>query len=179
MGNKDILELPLMQKRRVQVRESWLGYVCCERRTMRFIRWVVSVVFCSAVFAGAQDFPTRGEIAPPSNRGTRRMVLDVDKEPMLSREEKLKLIRQHVKYVFVLFQENRSFDFYFGTYPGADGLYSRPASQIAGFTQPIVNVDGTVSTISPFKIPFSVVDVNGKTVPLYPTDLASTNHAHV
>ena len=81
------------------------------------------------------------------------MVLDVDKEPMLSREEKLKLIRQHIKYVFVLFQENRSFDFYFGTYPGADGLYSKPKDQIAGFTQPIVNLDGTVGTMSPFRIP--------------------------
>ena len=48
-----------------------------------------------------------------------------------------------MKYVFVLFQENRSFDFYFSTYPGADGLYSQPASTIGGYKQPIVNVDGS------------------------------------
>ncbi len=107
------------------------------------------------------------------------MVLDVEKEPMLSREEKLRLIRQHVKYVFVLFQENRSFDFYFGTYPGADGLYSKPKDEIAGFTQPIVNLDGTVGTMSPFRIPMTITDVNGKTVPIYPTDMASMNHSHL
>lgn len=107
------------------------------------------------------------------------MVLDVEKEPMLSHEEKLRLIRQHVKYVFVLFQENRSFDFYFGTYPGADGLYSKPKDEIAGFTQPIVNLDGTVGTMSPFRIPMTITDVNGKTVPIYPTDMASMNHSHL
>jgi len=32
---------------------------------------------------------------------------------------------------FVLFQENRSFDFYFGSYPGADGLYAGPAGPYA------------------------------------------------
>jgi phospholipase C len=77
-----------------------------------------------------------------------------------------------VKYVFVLFQENRSFDFYFSRYPGADGPLLRTHRSfhepIAGFTQPIVNTDGTLGTISPFKIPTTVVDANGKTVPLYP-----------
>jgi len=91
----------------------------------------------------------------------------------------MELIRKKVKYVFVLFQENRSFDFYFGTYPGAEGLYSHPASETAGLVQPIVNIDGTVSTVSPFKIPATVTDKNGKTVPLYPWDLASVNHSHV
>ena len=37
----------------------------------------------------------------------------------------MELIRSHIKYVFVLFQENRSFDFYFGSYPGADGILCR------------------------------------------------------
>jgi phospholipase C len=38
--------------------------------------------------------------------------------------------------------------------------------------------DGSVSTISPFKIPQSVTDVNGKTVLLYPEDTDSVNHGH-
>ncbi len=61
-------------------------------------------------------------------------------------------LRTHVKYVFVLYQENRSFDSYFGTFPGADGIYSAPAAQTAGFVQPIENTNGTFAPISPFRI---------------------------
>ncbi len=31
-------------------------------------------------------------------------------------------LRQHVKHVFIIYQENHSFDEYFGTYPGAENL---------------------------------------------------------
>jgi phospholipase C len=51
-----------------------------------------------------------------------------------------------------LYQENRSFDSYFGTFPGADGLFSRPSRQTPGFFQPIVNTDGSMSKIEPFRI---------------------------
>src|SRR6185437_7613645 len=82
-----------------------------------------------------------------------------------------------------LFQENRSFDFYFAGYPGADGLYAGPngpysPDQVAGFTQKLVNTDGTVGTVIPFKIPATIIDANGKTVPIYPADIASVNHSH-
>ncbi|HEY4380587.1 MAG TPA: alkaline phosphatase family protein [Acidobacteriaceae bacterium] len=127
----------------------------------------------------AQSAPATIRIAPPSSAAVKKFTIPAASEPALSHDAKLKLLREKVKYVFVLFQENRSFDFYFATYPGADGLYSHPAPEIAGFKQPIVNVDGSVSTISPFKIPFSVVDANGKAVPLYPSDVASVNHNHV
>ncbi|HEV2647431.1 MAG TPA: alkaline phosphatase family protein [Acidobacteriaceae bacterium] len=126
-----------------------------------------------------QSAAPKVEMAPASSTEVRQWTIAAAKEPRLSQAAKLALVRQKIKYVFVLFQENRSFDFYFGTYPGADGLYSRPASQTAGFVQPIVNLDGSVSTISPFKIPFSVTDVNGEIVPLYPSDLAGSNHNHV
>jgi len=62
------------------------------------------------------------------------------------------LLRQKIKYVFVLYQENRSFDSYFGTFPGANGIYSRPAAQTPGYYQAITNTDGTTSTIQPFRI---------------------------
>lgn len=64
----------------------------------------------------------------------------------------LAALRKKVKYVFVLYQENRSFDSYFGTYPGADGLFSKPAAQTPGFNQEIINTDGTTGTIHPFRI---------------------------
>lgn len=119
------------------------------------------------------------ERAPSSSRVVQKWANDPAGEAVLSQGAKIALLRQKVKYVFILFQENRSFDFYFGTYPGADGLYSRPAAETAGFIQPIVNVDGSVGTISPFKMPVFVIDVNGKTVPIYPTDIASVSHSHV
>lgn len=84
-------------------------------------------------------------------------VIAAAKEPALSHEELLALLRQHIKYVFVLYQENRSFDSYFGTFPGANGLFSdgdapRAASDTPGFSQPIMNLDGSADDISPFRI---------------------------
>ena len=102
----------------------------------------------------------------------------VEDSPYLTHDQKLDLLRKKIKYVFVLFQENRSFDFYFGTYPGARGPVFSTGRETPGFVQPIVLTDGSVGTISPFKIPQSVTDVNGKTVLLYPEDTDSVNHAH-
>jgi phospholipase C len=118
------------------------------------------------------------EIAPKSSEAVQRHTLRVEDAPYLSHDEKLELLRKKIKYVFVLFQENRSFDFYFGTYPGARGLFSQPADETPGFVQPIVKTDGTVGSISPFLIPQSVTDINGKTVLLYPEDTDSVNHGH-
>ena len=122
-------------------------------------------------------------IAPRSSGMVSAYIIDPAIEPVLSPHQKMQLIRSRTKYVFVLFQENRSFDFYFGSYPGADGLYAGPrgprnVDQVAGYTQVIVNTDGTLSTISPFRIPATVIDKTGKTVPLYPADIASVNHSH-
>jgi len=121
-------------------------------------------------------------IAPRSSAVVSAEVVDPAGQPVLTAEEKLKLIREHIKYVFVLFQENRSFDFYFAGYPGADGIYAsaegpRDPKQVAGYTQTLVNIDGTLGTVEPFRIP-ATVKAGGKTVPLYPTDVASVNHSH-
>ena len=43
-------------------------------------------------------------------------------------------LRAHVKHVFVIYQENHSFDNYFGTYPGAENLAS-PLAPAHGFRQ--------------------------------------------
>jgi phospholipase C len=122
-------------------------------------------------------------IAPKSSAAVSAHMIDQAKEPKISQAEKLRLIRSKIKYVFVLFQENRSFDFYFGSYPGADGLYAGPAGpytadSVTGFRQAIVNTDGTLGMITPFRIPSTIVDAKGKTVPLYPADIASVNHSH-
>ncbi len=129
--------------------------------------------------AKAPHEPSQVLTAPPSGIFPRRYTLDPAREPLLTHDQKLALIRRKVKYVFVLFQENRSFDFYFGSYPGALGLYSQPPNQTPGFTQPLVNVDGTVTTITPFRIPPFLTAPDGKQIPLYPSDIASVNHSHV
>jgi phospholipase C len=90
-------------------------------------------------------------------------------EPPVSHEELVSLIQKNIKYVFVIYQENRSFDSYFGTFPGANGLYSQPPSQTPGFVQTIVNTDGTKGTISPFLIGPA----------LYAADTDDIDHSHV
>ncbi len=136
----------------------------------------VALLPCS--LAGAQTTSTTVTIAPRSNAAVNAVIVDPTKEVTLTQAQKIALLKQRVKYVFVLFQENRSFDFYFGTYPGAHGLYSQPPAQTPGFYQPIVNTDGTVGTIQPFRIPQTVVNSANQTVPLYPADTDSVNHSH-
>jgi phospholipase C len=127
---------------------------------------------------GNLEAPPLVTLAPKSSDAVQKYVRSTVQDANISQAEKLALLKKHIKYVFVLFQENRSFDFYFGTYPGADGIFSKTAAKTPGFVQPIVNTDGTVSTISPFKIPATVTDANGKTVQIYPADTDSVNHGH-
>ena len=112
----------------------------------------------------------------------------------LTTAQKIALLRQKVKYVFVLFQENRSYDHYFGTYPGAIGLtstypgavaadaYSQPATAFpASYNSLIANAGAaplTYSTISPFLIPRTIVNQALATVQLYPEDTYSVDHSH-
>ncbi len=132
----------------------------------------------AAVKAGAVKAGPMVTIAPKSSDAVQKYVVSTVQEANLSDAQKLALLKKNIKYVFVLFQENRSFDFYFGTYPGADGLFSQPPAQTPGFYQKIVDTDGSVKTITPFRIPQTVTDVNGKTVPIYPADTDSVNHSH-
>jgi phospholipase C len=81
-----------------------------------------------------------------------RFAVSASAEPRLSDAQMVALLQKKVKYVFVIYQENRSFDSYFGTFPGVDGLFSQPASQTPGFNQLLVNTDGSTTTIQPFRI---------------------------
>lgn len=64
----------------------------------------------------------------------------------------LQLLRGRIKHVFVIYQENRSFDSYFGTFPGADGIYSQPAAKTPGFDQPMLDASGRPTIVRPFRI---------------------------
>ncbi len=78
------------------------------------------------------------------------------------------LLRKKIKHVFVLYQENRSFDIYFGTFPGADGIYSQPKSKTLGFNQKFLGVNGNLRTVQPFRIGPKQ----------YAADLGDVDHSH-
>ena len=79
-------------------------------------------------------------------------------EPRLSREETIERLRAAIKYVFVIFNENESFDHYFGTFPGANGIYSdgqqpRSSQNTPGFTQTYQSLaSGETVSVQPFLI---------------------------
>ncbi|HTD36046.1 MAG TPA: alkaline phosphatase family protein [Candidatus Limnocylindrales bacterium] len=89
----------------------------------------------------------------------------------------LPLVRRRIKHVFVLYQENRSFDSYFGTFPNAEGLYSHPAAETPGFLdQTLVDVDGKTIHVQPFRIGPNVAQANG--LPMYAADTDDIDHTH-
>lgn len=101
----------------------------------------------------------------------------------LSLNQRVQLLRNHIKYVFVIFAENESFDHFFGTYPGANGLYSAPSGATPGnatssFTQRYLDTSRNTTTIRPFLMPQAVTTANGTIVPIYPADEISVDHSH-
>jgi phospholipase C len=109
---------------------------------------------------------------------------DDDDHDRLSLREKVELLRRKVKYVFVIFHENESFDHYFGTFPGANGLYSAPrggtpANATPSFVQKYLDTSLKPVTISPFLMPQAVKTTSaGQIVPIYPADEISVDHSH-
>ncbi|MBV9385583.1 MAG: hypothetical protein JOZ78_04045 [Chroococcidiopsidaceae cyanobacterium CP_BM_ER_R8_30] len=82
---------------------------------------------------------------------------DPTTEPSLSQTQLVQLLRQKIKYVFVIFNENHSFDNEYGTFPGVNGLYSdgqspRSAANTPGFTQTYTDANGATVTVQPFLI---------------------------
>src|SRR6202522_2969044 len=67
-------------------------------------------------------------------------------------------LRQKVKYVFVIFNENRSFDHEYGTLPGVNGLYSdgkapRSPADTPGFSESYLDANtGETVTVQPFRL---------------------------
>ncbi len=117
-----------------------------------------------------------------ANTGATMAATQATPQQVLTTAEKIALLKQHVKYVFVIFAENRSFDHYFGTFPGANGLFSAPsgftpANQTASFTQYYLDTSLTKTPISPFLSPNAVTGPSGP-VPIYPADSLSVDHSH-
>ena len=78
--------------------------------------------------------------------------------PSLSQADLVELLQQRIKYVFVIFNENHSFDNEYGTFPGVNGLYSdgqnpRSAANTLGFSQTYTDlISGFTITVQPFRI---------------------------
>jgi phospholipase C len=108
----------------------------------------------------------------------------------LSQAQKVALLQHNIKYVFVIFAENRSFDHYFGTFPGANGLFTAPsgftpASQMASFSQRLMDTTLSPIAVTPYLIPNGVTALTtgtkntaGSVVNIYPADTGSVGHAH-
>lgn len=103
-----------------------------------------------------------------------RHFVDPARRPMPSRAKMTALMRKRIKYVFVIFNENESFDHEYGTFPGANGLYStgrapRDAAHTPGFVQSYV--DGTTGATVPVR-PFRLGPAQNATV------MDSVDHSH-
>ena len=85
-----------------------------------------------------------------------------DTDPRWTRPEwsadDIAALRQKVKYVFVIFNENRSFDHEYGTLPGVNGLYSdgknpRASAETPGFTESYLDTNtGETVSVQPFRV---------------------------
>ncbi|GAC1345477.1 MAG: hypothetical protein NVSMB18_25280 [Acetobacteraceae bacterium] len=129
-----------------------------DRRTALF---VTSALLCGACgLARAQTPPARPLVtlqpAPPPAVAP-FLVQPGEAQSAPSRDQLIQQLRQKVKYVFVIFNENHSFDNEFGTFPGANGLFSdgtqpRDAAHTPGFVQTYRNAAGAEVKASPFRI---------------------------
>jgi phospholipase C len=122
----------------------------------------IGLAFTVGALLFAQQAPTAFQKAVSKYR------IPPQKEPKLSRDDLIRALQQKVQYVFVFYQENRSFDSVLGTFPNAEGLFTHPPQQTPGFYQQLINTDGTMTTIQPFRIGPS----------LFAADTDDVDHAH-
>jgi phospholipase C len=82
--------------------------------------------------------------------------------------EQLELARSHLKHIIIIVQENRSFDHYFGTFPGADGFPMRQGRINVCIPDPILercsrpyHTASQLQQGGPHALRHSQIDVNG------------------
>ena len=120
-----------------------------------------AVAVCAAInpVRAADPAPAIVTAQPPTrDAAVSRVFVDPAKRPSLGRAAMAALLRRRIKYVFVIFNENESFDHEYGTFPGANGLYADPrgprdAARTPGFVQSYVaGVGGQPVAVGPFRI---------------------------
>ena len=91
----------------------------------------------------------------PDNRAAGVTVNNPASDPPLTASQLARLLRQKIKYVFVIFNENHAFDNEYGTYPGVNGLYADADGQTRiapSNAQRYTDLNGNVVTVRPFRI---------------------------
>jgi phospholipase C len=88
--------------------------------------------------------------------------------PTAAQGTRLELAKDHIKHLIFIVQENRSFDHYFGTFPGAEGIPMRDGrptvcvpDPILGRCVPPYRTNSHLQQGGPHAHPDSVADVNG------------------
>jgi len=136
------------------------------------MRLLVTTVLALSTLASGPAFP---QVAAPATNDAARpagslvhlqpdlgddlrpYVVDPAAGPATTRDALIAALRKRVRYVFVIFNENHSFDNEFGSFPGADGLFSdgmgpRDAAHTPGFVQRYKDWQGQDRTAQPFRI---------------------------
>lgn len=116
----------------------------------------IASLFQPAFVSMASAAPSVTAQPPAADPQATQNFIDPASNPQLTDAQMTQLLRQKIKYVFVIFNENESFDHEYGTFPGANGVYSdgkapRSAAATPGFNQTYFDAfNNTTSTVHPF-----------------------------
>jgi phospholipase C len=107
--------------------------------------------------SGAPSLAFAQMVTPQPNADATIAPLLTSSDDTMPREQLIQALRSRVKYVFVIFNENHSFDNEFGTFPGANGLFAdrnapRDAAHTPGFQQTYTNTSGHAVTLHPIRL---------------------------
>jgi phospholipase C len=92
-----------------------------------FRSWIVLILFsllaaCSSPTSAPPTATASQPTVAPTNAPTNTTTSTPVSTPTLTISKQLVLAREKIKHIIIIMQENRSFDEYFGTYPGANGI---------------------------------------------------------
>ena len=123
------------------------------RRAARFTSFLTSVAMAGSLPASASPMLTA---QPDPTPDVAPFVTPIP-TTMPDRDAVIAALRQKVKYVFVVFNENHSFDNEYGSFPGANGLFSdgttpRDAAHTPGFAERYTAADGTTVEVKPVRM---------------------------
>ncbi|WP_174291980.1 phospholipase C [Sphingomonas bacterium] len=125
---------------------------------MRGLLAGTALIACTDGHAAERNRPLVTAQPPSRDRDVARYFVDPARHPAPDRAALIAMLRKRVKYVFVIFNENESFDHEYGSFPGADGVYAdergrRDAAHTPGFAQTYVDeASGDTVTARPFRL---------------------------
>jgi phospholipase C len=97
----------------------------------RILHSLVVFFVCAGLIVASAVFQSCSQAGPTEST---KPAESVERAEPAGRKQMIANLRAHIHHVFVIYQENRSFDSYFGSFPGADNLATEEARQ-HGFRQ--------------------------------------------